>query len=40
MVENGDKSVSMKMWIDEKTQGLQRMILSIELFANDKRFGL
>ena len=29
----------MKMYGDKKTQGLQRMILFIELFANVKRFG-
>ena len=31
--------VFMKMYRDEKTHGLQRMILFIELFANVKRFG-
>ena len=31
--------VCMKIYRDEKTQGLQRMILLIELFSNVKHFG-
>ena len=29
----------MKMYRDEKTQGLLKMVLFIELFANIRRFG-
>ena len=33
------KSESMKMYGDEKTQGHQRMILFVKIFANVKCFG-
>ena len=36
--KTGNKSDSMKMNKNEKTQGLERMILLIELFANVKCF--
>ena len=34
MGKTGNKSDSMKLYQDEKTQGLQNVILSIELFVN------
>ena len=39
MLKTGNKSDCMKMYRDEKTQGLHRSILFVELFANVKRFG-
>ena len=32
--KDGNKSDSMKMYIDEKTQGFQWIILFVEIFAN------
>ena len=36
--KTGTKSDSMKMFQDEKTQGLQKMILFVEIFVNIKHF--
>ena len=37
--KTGNKFKSMKMYRDEKTQGLQGMILFVEISANIKHFG-
>ena len=37
--KTGNKSDCRRMYGDEKTQSLHRMILFIELFVNVKRFG-
>ena len=39
MGKTGNKSNGMKMYRDEKAQGLQRMILFIEICTNVKHFG-
>ena len=39
MGKNGNKADSMTMYRDEKTQGFQRIILYLKIFANIKRFG-
>ena len=36
--KTGNKSDNMKIFRDEKTQGLKRMIEFVEIFANIKRF--
>ena len=39
MEKTENKFDSMKRYVDEKAQGLQRMILFVEVFINVKRFG-
>ena len=38
MGKTGNKSGIIKMYRDKRTQGLQSLILFVEIFANVKRF--